>query len=92
MIRYDDGSGHPPDAYEGAARCIGRIVWGAASIFAAHGVLSIPPIAHWADALPATINLPRFGGTLPLGWPLWLLQHPAHMFKAWLDAILGRFP
>ena len=36
--------------------------------------------------------VPQFGGTLPLGWPLWLLQHPGHTFQAWIDAILGRFP
>ena len=97
MVRYhgyDDGG---PDGHDYAGRWIRGILWFAAVVFVGHLMLSrVGFIARWVDALPATVNLPRFGGTLPAGWPLWLWQHPVHMYgvwyRDWIRNILGRFP
>ena len=94
MIRYN-GYGHddpPEDTY---TRWFWRIVWIVGGLFVAHLVLLIAPVAHWVDGLPANVTIPRFGGTLPFGWPLRLIQHPGQagqVFETWVNAILERFP
>jgi len=43
------------------------------------------------DHLPATVNLPQFGGTLPLENVLRFWQNPT-IFPDWINAILAKVP
>ena len=91
MTRYDGGPYGP--GYDYAGRWLWRVVGFALVVFAGHVVLRhVGFIGAWADALPRTVSLPDFGGTLPVGDLLRFWQHPATLYAQWIGNILAKVP
>ncbi len=82
MTRYDN---QWTQGYDYAGRWLWRVVGFALAVFLGEVLLThVGFLATWADAVPKTVNLPSFGGTLPLGDVLRLWQHPGAIFATWI--------
>jgi len=91
MTRYD-GMPYGP-GYDYAGKWLWRVVEFALVVFVGHVLLAhVGFIANWADALPRTVSLPDFGGTLPAGDVLRLWQHPGAFYAQWIGNILAKVP
>ncbi len=92
ITRYDGGGQWSP-GHDYAGKWLWRVVGFALVIFLGHVVLAhVGFIGAWADALPRTVNLPDFGGTLPVGDVLRLWQHPGAFYAQWIGNILAKVP
>jgi len=78
--------------YDYAGRWLWRAIFFGLVVFLGHVVLRhVGFVSAWVDRLPATVDLPQFGGTLPLGNLLRFWQSPT-IFTDWINAILAKVP